>query len=71
MPPGSQCVVETGYRSRGLEYLRYIPARMSPTAHYRITVKVDGIPAEKLDYPHRSHAAPSRSWTTCAAAPIH
>jgi len=51
MPPGSTARVEIGYRSRGLEHLRYIPRRMSQTGHYRVAVTVDGIPPEKLDYP--------------------
>jgi len=51
MAPGAQSVVEIGYRSRGLEHLRYIPKRMSQTGHYRVSIQVDGIPAEKLDYP--------------------
>ncbi len=39
------------YSSRGLEHLRYIPARMTPTPHYRITMELNNIPAAKLDYP--------------------
>lgn len=51
MSPGTQRTVEIGYRSRGLEHLRYIPRRMSQTGHYRVTMQVDGIPPDKLDYP--------------------
>jgi hypothetical protein len=51
MAPGAQAVVEIGYRSRGLEHLRYIPKRMSQTGHYRVSIQVEGIPPEKLDYP--------------------
>lgn len=51
MLPGASASVEVGYRSRGLEYLRYIPRRMSQTGHYRVKMSIDGIPADKLDYP--------------------
>jgi len=51
MPPGTTADVEIGYRSRGLEHLRYIPRRMSQTGHYRVSMTVDGIPPDKLDYP--------------------
>lgn len=51
MAPGVQGDVEIGYRSRGLEHLRYIPRRMSQTGHYRVSVQVEGIPADRLDYP--------------------
>jgi len=43
--------VAISYTSRGLEHLRYIPARMTPTPYYRITMTLNGIPAERLDYP--------------------
>ena len=51
MDPGAQSTVEIGYRSRGLEHLRYIPKRMSQTGHYRVSMQVDGIPPDQLDYP--------------------
>jgi hypothetical protein len=51
MAPRSQTVVEIAYRSRGLEHLRYIPKRMSQTGHYRVSLTVEGIPPDKLDYP--------------------
>jgi hypothetical protein len=51
MDPGAQGTVEIGYRSRGLEHLRYIPRRMSQTGHYRVAMQVEGIPPDKLDYP--------------------
>ncbi len=51
MRPGTSCIVEIGYRSRGLEHLRYIPKRMSQTGHYRVTMSIDGVPPHKLDYP--------------------
>jgi len=51
MAPGAQSVIEIGYRSRGLEHLRYIPKRMSQTGHYRVSIQVEGIPPDKLDYP--------------------
>lgn len=60
MPAGAQAAVEIGYRSRGLEHLRYIPRRMTQTGHYRVTMTVDGIPADKLDYPIGSMPAAER-----------
>jgi len=51
MSANSRCAVEIGYRSRGLEHLRYIPKRMSQTGHYRIAMTVHGIPPHALDYP--------------------
>jgi hypothetical protein len=51
MPPRSQCAVELAYRSRGLEHLRYIPRRMTQTGHYRVTMTVEGVSGDKLDYP--------------------
>jgi len=51
MAPGEHKTVEFGYSSRGLEYLRYIPRRMSQTGHYRVAMNVKGIPSNKLDYP--------------------
>ncbi len=51
MAPHSQQIVEIGYRSRGLEHLRYIPRRMTQTGHYRVTMNIMGIPASELDYP--------------------
>jgi hypothetical protein len=51
MQPGGTSTVEIGYRSRGLEYLRYIPRRMTQTGHYRISMALHGVSAEKLDYP--------------------
>ena len=51
MAPGARSSIAIGYRSRGLEHLRYIPKRMSQTGHYRVSIKVEGIPPDKLDYP--------------------
>lgn len=51
MAAGGRAVVEIGYKSRGLEHLRYIPRRMSQTGHYRVSMTVHGIPPDKLDYP--------------------
>jgi len=50
-PARSTNIVEIGYHSRGLEYLRYIPRRMTQTGHYRVSMSVNGIPRDKLDYP--------------------
>lgn len=51
MEPGEQTPVVISYRSRGLEHLRYIPRRMTPTAHYRVTMNVEGVPSDEADYP--------------------
>jgi hypothetical protein len=51
MKSGATKEIEIGYHSRGLEYIRYIPARMSRSAHYRVSMKIEGIPPKKLDYP--------------------
>lgn len=51
MGANSRRTVEIGYKSRGLEHLRYIPKRMSQTGHYRIAMTVHGIPPNELDYP--------------------
>ena len=51
MRANSQVTVEIGYRSRGLEHLRYIPRRMSQTGHYRVAMTIHGIPPHRLDYP--------------------
>jgi hypothetical protein len=51
LAPDEKKLVSIAYASRGLEHLRYIPARMSQSPHYRITMTLNGIPAEKLDYP--------------------
>ena len=51
MAVGEKKTVELGYRSRGLEHLRYIPKRMSQTGHYRVAVTIAGISPAKLDYP--------------------
>ncbi|MFC1462876.1 hypothetical protein ACFLQU_04640 [Verrucomicrobiota bacterium] len=51
MPARGTNVVEVGYQSRGLEYLRYVPRRMTQTGHYRVSMSVNGIPPDKLDYP--------------------
>lgn len=51
MAPGAQKTVEIGYRSRGLEHLRYVPKRLSQTGHYRVAIQVEGVSPEKLDYP--------------------
>lgn len=51
MPPESVCLAEIGYKSRGLEHIRYIPDRMSRTGHYRVDMTVHGIKPAELDYP--------------------
>lgn len=51
MPPDVTTVVEIGYQSRGLEHLRYIPKRMTQTGHYRVSMAMEGIDADELDYP--------------------
>jgi hypothetical protein len=51
MEPGQEVDIAISYKSRGLEHLRYIPKRMSQTGHYRVSMAVHGIPADKIDYP--------------------
>ena len=51
MEPSSEHTVELGYQSRGLEHVRYIPKPMSQTGHYRVSIALAGVPADKLDYP--------------------
>lgn len=51
MKPGEKKIVEIDFHSRGLEYLRYIPARMSRSAHYRVAIQINGVSPNELDYP--------------------
>jgi len=51
LKPGQEAKVEIGYESRGLEHLRYIPKRMTPTAHYRVAMTVNKVPPKQIDYP--------------------
>ncbi|MEI7435663.1 MAG: hypothetical protein WCL16_02520 [bacterium] len=51
MAPGAAATVEVSYASRGLEHLRYIPKPMTQTGHYRVSVGVDGVPPDQLDFP--------------------
>jgi len=51
LKPRQEVLVEISYNSRGLEHLRYIPRRMTPTAHYRVAMTIKGIPGAEMDYP--------------------
>ena len=51
LEPGQKVAVDIGYNSRGLEHLRYVPKRMTPTGHYRVAVTIKGIPGARMDYP--------------------
>ena len=41
MKPGQEVRVQIGYASRGLEYLRYIPAAMATRESYKVTMRID------------------------------
>ncbi len=51
LEPKEEVTVEIAYDSRGLEHLRYIPKRMTPTAHYRVAMTLKGFWDAKMDYP--------------------
>jgi len=55
--PEQEAVVEVSYKSRGLEHLRYIPKRMTPTARYRVAMTLKGFQDAKMDYPMGSRPA--------------
>lgn len=41
MKPGQEVRVQIGYASRGLEYLRYIPAAMATRESYKVTMRIN------------------------------
>lgn len=51
MDAGARSTIEVSYESRGLEHLRFIPQRRVLTPHYRVSIRVQGIPARRLDFP--------------------
>lgn len=61
MAPDKEVDVLISYTARGLEHLRYIPRRGVPTAHYRVTMTVDGILGQEMNYPEGSMPAPGPS----------
>jgi hypothetical protein len=68
MPPGKEVVVEIKYDSRGLEHLRYIPAKMTQMNHYRVTATIEGIPPNHLDFPIGS-MPPAEKLTEISSTP--
>ena len=40
MKPNQIADVQISYKAKGLEHLRYIPKRMSPTGRYRVEIEV-------------------------------
>ncbi|MCE9614228.1 MAG: hypothetical protein K8T26_08125 [Lentisphaerae bacterium] len=68
MTAGTSRVVSIRYHSRGLEYLRYIPQRMTQTGRYRVALTVEGVPPGKLDYPIGS-MPPAENLATIATMP--
>jgi len=50
MTPGQKSLVLISYEGRGLDYIRYIPRRMTRTGHYLVTVTVNNIPPKEMDW---------------------
>jgi len=50
MEPGQKSVVLISYEGRGLDYLRYIPRRMTQTGHYLVTATVNNIKPKEMDW---------------------
>jgi len=50
MEPAQRSVVVISYEGRGLEYLRYIPRRMTQSGHYLVTATVANIPVKEIDW---------------------
>lgn len=50
MEPGQKSVVVIAYEGRGLEYLRYIPRRMTQSGHYMVTAILNNIPVQDIDW---------------------
>jgi len=50
MDPAQKSLVIISYEGRGLDYLRYIPRRMTQTSHYLITATINNISSKDLDW---------------------
>ena len=50
MAPGQKSLVLVSYEGRGLEYLRYIPRRMTQSAHYLVTATITNILPKEMDW---------------------
>jgi len=50
MEPKQKAVVAISYEGRGLEYLRYIPRRMTQSGHYLVTATIANIPVKEIDW---------------------
>jgi hypothetical protein len=70
MAPGKQVEAVINYTSRGLEHLRYIPRRGVPTAHYRVAVTVEGVPAQEMNYAEGSMPAPGPNLADISETPF-
>jgi hypothetical protein len=50
MKPKQKSVVEFSYEGKGLEYLRYTPKLMTQTGHYRVSMTLNGVKADDLNW---------------------
>lgn len=50
MEPGQKSLVLISYEGRGLEYLRYIPRRMTQRGHYLVTATITNILPKEIDW---------------------
>ena len=50
MAPGQKSLVLISYEGRGLDYLRYIPRRMTRTGHYLVTATINNISPKEMDW---------------------
>ncbi len=57
MEPGQKSAVRICYESRGLDYLRYIPRRMTQTGHYLVTAVVHKADPKRMDWCYGSMPA--------------
>ena len=50
MKAGQKSLIAISYDSRGLEYLRYIPRRMTQCGRYRFEATINNIPPKEIDW---------------------